>query len=71
MAEQKHTATVYDIPDAKLLERAVRSARSRDYPKGRKHWRWLAVQDAFGLGSTYSHQLCRRFDLDPEEKVSR
>lgn len=71
MAEEKHTATVYDIPDETLLRRAVKNARSREYNKGRKHWRWVAVQDTFGLGSTYSHQLCRRFDLDPEEYVKR
>ncbi len=64
-------ATVADIPDAKLLERAVRSARSSEYRKGRKHWRWVAVQDVFGLGATYAHQLCGRFGLDPEELVSR
>lgn len=64
-------ATVDDIPDTKLLERAVRNARSRSCRKGEKHWRWVAVQDAFGLGATYSHQLCRRFGLDPEEYVAR
>lgn len=64
-------ATVNDIPDNTLLERAVRNARSREYRKGRKHWRWIAVQDAFSLGSTYSHQLCLRFGLDPEELVAR
>lgn len=63
--------TVRDIPDDELLKRAVKSARSREYPKGRKHWRWVAVMDAFALGSTYAHQLCRRFDFDPEEYVTR
>lgn len=62
---------VNNIPDEKLLERAVRSARSRDCRKGQEHWRWVAVMDAFGLGSTYAHQLCRRFGLDPDEKVKR
>jgi len=57
------------ISDAELLERAVRSARStrtRGY-----HARWVAVMDAFGLGSTYAWRLCCRFKLDPEEKVRR
>lgn len=64
-------ATVNDIPDETLLRRAVTNARSREHRKGQKHWRWVAVQDAFGLGSTYSHQLCQRFGLDPEEYVAR
>lgn len=63
------TGTVADIADAKLLERAVLSARDRSYRKGTPHPRWVAVMSAFALGSTYSHQLCRRFGLDPEEFV--
>lgn len=62
---------VNNIPDEKLLGRAVRGARSHKHRKGQKHWRWVAVMDTFGLGSTYAHQLCRRFGLDPEEKVAR
>ena len=59
--------TVHDIPDEKLLERAVKGARPWrvDGP------RWTAISDTFGLGSTYSRQLCRRFGLDPEQQVSR
>ena len=59
-------ATVASIPDAELLERAVKAARA----KGRGYQpRWVGVASAFGLGSTYAHQLCRRFDLNPSEKV--
>jgi hypothetical protein len=64
-------ATVNDIPTDELLERAVRNARSRTHRKGQRHWRWVGVMDAFALGSTYAHQLCRRFNLDPEEYVTR
>lgn len=64
MAEQ----TVDDIPDTELLERAVRNARGRT---GRINPRWIGVADTFGLGSTYSRQLVRRFGLDPDEKVRR
>lgn len=63
--------TVSNIADDELLRRAVANARSRDHRKGVKHWRWVAVMDAFALGSTYSHQLCRRFGLDPDEMVKR
>lgn len=65
------TNTVADIPDEKLLQRAVRNARSNQYRKGQKHARWVAVMDTFALGSTYAHQLCRRFGLAPDEQVKR
>lgn len=56
--------TVASIPDDDLLRRVVRHVvRSR--PR-RKEFAWAAVSDAFGLGSTYSAQLCRRFGLDPD-----
>lgn len=62
---------VSDISYRHLLERAVRNARSRDYRKGERHPRWAGVMDCFGLGGIYAHQLCRLFDLDPDEKVKR
>jgi len=55
---------VIDAPD--LVERAVRNAgRAGDHPFPR--WSWVA--SAFGLGSTSSIKLCRRFELDPDEMV--
>lgn len=63
--------TVSSIPDAELLARAVRNARDRVTRKGFLHPRWVAVMDCFALGSTYSHQLCRRFGLDPAEMVKK
>lgn len=60
--------SVNDIPDNELLGRAVRAARGRT---GRINPRWVGVADSFGLGSTYSRQLCRRFGVDPDEKVKR
>lgn len=59
----------FDIPDEELLRRAVftaRATRSRGYQP-----RWVAVMDAFLLGSTYAQHLCRRFGYDPYEKVRR
>ena len=56
--------SVADIPDEELLLRALRNINPR-----RKKPRWSAVMDAFGLGSTYAHQLCARFDLDPDEEI--
>lgn len=63
--------SVSSIPDAELLRRAVHSARSRKHNKGAKHPRWVAVMDAFQLGSTYAGELCWRFDLNPDEEVKR
>ena len=63
--------TVYDIPDTRLMESAVRNARSRVHRKGLKHYRWVAVMDLFGLGSNYAKSLCVRFNLDPDEMVAR
>ena len=56
--------SVADIPDADLLRRVVRSI-AHNRPR-RKEFAWAAVSEAFGLGSTYSMQLCRRFGLDPD-----
>lgn len=57
---------VSSIPDADLLKRAVTNARTK---KRRAAPRWHAVSEVFALGSTYSAQLCVRFDLDPHEMV--
>lgn len=65
------TRTVADIPDAELLSRAVKSCRDNSRRKGEKHPRWIAVVATFALGSTYAHQLCERFGLNPNEEVSR
>lgn len=61
--------TVDSIPDAKLLERAVKGCRSRIQDRRLKHSRWVHVADTFALGSTFSRQLCARFGLDPDEAV--
>jgi hypothetical protein len=62
MNEKSETSIDIDITDDRLVERAVRNARpKRGVPK------WSAVADTFGLGSTYSILLCRRFGIDPEK----
>lgn len=62
-----HNGTVADIPDSELLRRAVTNARMH-HSAGR-HPRWYCVSAVFFLGSTYAQQLCRRFELDPDEMV--
>lgn len=54
--------------DEILLKQAVRSARTHHESRARRP-RWSHVADAFGVGSSLSMALCRRFDLDPEEKI--
>ncbi len=49
-----------------MVERAVRNARPHRTTKAP---RWVAVKDVFGYGSTTSVELCRRFGLDPHERV--
>lgn len=61
--------SVNDISDNDLLSRAVKNCRAKN-SRGYQP-RWVAVSDTFGLGSTYSWQLCQRFGLDPDEKVKR
>jgi hypothetical protein len=63
--------SVFSLTDEDLLRRAVRGARHRGYGKRQKHPRWVAVANLFALGSTFSQQLCGRFGIDPDEKVSR
>jgi hypothetical protein len=60
--------SVNDIPDNELLRRVVTNCRAA---ARRKHYRWVAVMETFGLGSGYSMELCQRFGLDPDELVKR
>ena len=54
--------SVADIPDSELVKREVRSIVKK---RTKRTPAWVAVGDAFALGSTYSAQLCRRFRIDP------
>lgn len=55
-----------DYDAEKYVERAVRNAKSRLVGQSP---RWAAVSEIFACGSGYAHELCRRFDLDPDELV--
>lgn len=55
-----------DYSDLAMVERAVRNARPHRTTEAA---RWVAVKDVFGYGSTTSTELCRKFGLDPYEKV--
>lgn len=62
--EPRPATTVAAIPDAELLLRVVRAV-TRKRPR-RQEFAWVAVKEAFGLGSTYAAQLCSRFGIDPD-----
>lgn len=58
----RRMATECGDTDDGLVERAVRNAKpTRTRP------RWVVVKAVFAVGSTSAHNLCRRFDLDPDE----
>lgn len=56
-----------ELTAEQLVERAVRNVMPRTL--GGNEIRWSAISDAFGLGSTYSIELCKKFGLDPEEYI--
>ena len=58
------TDGVREIAASGLVLRALRNLRPRVACP-----RWAAVSDGFGLGSTYSQELCRNFGLDPNEQI--
>ncbi len=51
-----------------LTVRAVKGARPR---RAGSHPRWVAIEETFALGSTYSRELCRIAGVDPDELMSR
>lgn len=57
-----------ELTAEQLVERALRNARPRAV--GGSEVRWSAVADAFGLGSTYATELCKKFGLNPDEQVN-
>lgn len=48
--------------DEELLRRAVRCATGPGHCP-----RWSYVRNIFGVGSSTAAELCRRFDVDPDE----
>ena len=56
--------SVTDYSDKNLIKRALLGARL-NAPE--EHARWAAVAQNFFLGSTYAKELCRLYDLDPDE----
>jgi hypothetical protein len=63
---EKSERSVASIPDCDLVKRALRNCRPK---KPGQSPRWSAVSDSFCLGSTFSIELCRRFNIDPHEQL--
>lgn len=50
-----------------LIGRVMRNMRPR---RGERNvMRWVLVRDTFAVGSTVAHELCREFNLDPDEVI--
>lgn len=60
--------SVNDIADSELIRRVLYYLWKKRGAKRRPLWD--AVGTHFCLGSTYSMQLCRRFGLNPDERVA-
>lgn len=56
----------WEYSDGELVKRAVTypvNAYSYSAP------RWSCVKQMFGVGSTVSHALCRRFQCNPDDLI--
>jgi hypothetical protein len=58
----------HNFQERDLIKRVMMNLtrRSKAQPQ-----RWIAVRDAFGVGSTVAHALCREFGYDPDEELTR
>lgn len=54
------------LSDAELLRRAIRGLRGGDSPQTP---RWAVAMDKLGLTSAGAVALCRRLNLDPNERM--
>lgn len=54
------------LSDTELLRRAIRGLRSGDHPQAP---RWAVAMDTLGLTSAGAVALCRRLNLDPNERM--
>jgi len=54
--------------ERRLLAYVMKYMRS---PTRHKQKRWVVVMGMFGVGSTVAHALCREFDLDPDDDLSK
>lgn len=55
--------SVNDIPDSELVRRVIRSIAC----KSSRRPLWARVMESFGLGSTFSFELCVKHGFNPEQ----
>lgn len=54
------------ITNRDYVERAMKNLRNHGpYPR----MRWALVKETFAVGSTTAAELCRQFNLDPDELI--
>lgn len=63
--------TVDDLPERELIRRVIASLASRPIKRWGGVPLWSKVGETFNLGSGYSAQLCKRYDIDPNMMVRK
>lgn len=61
------SASIVMYPDAELVKRAMMNISP---PPGHTMPRWAVVLRTFGMGSTFSKELCRLHGLDPDQELT-
>lgn len=54
--------------DTQLVRRAIQHAKPK--PWADKQTRWAVVCKLFGIEEAEAFSICKRHDIDPEEKIS-
>jgi len=60
-----------EFSDLNLLKRFIASARNNKLPKQKAHRLWEAVAYNINVTPEQAKKLCERFELNPDQKVSR
>lgn len=68
MADSSDELKALGLDDEELLRRAVSNSRPRRQVSAA---RWIAVMDTFMTGSGSAILLCERFNLNPDEIVTK
>lgn len=58
----------HEYEERRLLAYVMKYMRS---PTRYKQKRWVVVTEMFCVGSTVAHALCREFDLNPDDDLSK
>lgn len=58
----------HQYEERRLLAYVMKYMRS---PTRHKQKRWVVVMNTFGVGSTVAHALCREFELNPDDDLSK